>query len=106
MRRIFSDASNKDRVGASDTQWHRVLGRARVVQNDNTRCTAQNLAGFVWLHWSLEFDMDRLGVADSDRHAHAGSAHLQVWSVEDLACLVDHLLFFAVHAVGLVTANF
>ena len=46
----------------------------------------------------LELDVDRLGVADEHRHAHAGRCQLDL-RVEDLLGLGDHLPFFLGRAV-------
>ena len=105
MRRVTADPPDVHRVLAGRFDRHGVLGLDGVVDDDHAWRAAQNLARFVGLHRPLELDVDGLGVADRHWHAHACGAHAQVGQVENLACLVDHLAFFAVQAVALVAAD-
>jgi hypothetical protein len=54
---------------------------------------AQDLARLVLVEEFLELDVDRLGMADEDRHADAGGRDLDL-RVHDLLGLGDHLPFF------------
>jgi hypothetical protein len=59
---------------------------------------AQDVARLVLVEELLELDVDRLGMADEDRHAHAGGGDLDL-RVEDLLGLGDHLPLFLGRAV-------
>ena len=91
--RIAADAADIDRVLA------RRLGRGDVaflgaaIDNGDARRPAQRLARLVLAERPLELDVDRLAMADEDRHPHAGRGHGDI-GVEDLARLDRHLPFF------------
>jgi hypothetical protein len=74
--RILPDAADIGGVFAHAFDRRDVAARLALVDHQHARRLAQDVARLVLVQEILELDVDRLGMADEDRHAHAGRGHL------------------------------
>ena len=96
-RRIAANAADEDLVAAGCSQRQRHFALGEVVQQHDARRTPQGFARLLDADGAVELQVDRLGMADADRHAGRRRRDLDGIVAHDLAGFADHLpLFFGV----------
>src|SRR5690606_14238698 len=96
---ILANAAHINRILADTFERRDITAIFRTVENDYAGSFGQRLARLVGIERLLELDVDRLGMANENRHAHTGRRDPDR-RVEDLLGLVDHLPLFLGRAVG------
>src|SRR5690606_21539705 len=97
-RRILAHAADERRVVPRAFDRGDVPAVLALVDQHDARGLAQDVLRLLRRNLVLELDVDRLGVTDEHRHAHAGRGDLDP-GVEDLLGLDHHLPFFLGRAV-------
>ncbi len=89
---VLADAADEGRVVADAFDRRHVAAGLALVDHQHARRLAQDLPRIGRGDRVLELDIDRLGMADKHRHAHAGRRDLDL-RIEDLLGLDHHLPF-------------
>src|SRR5690606_14481601 len=97
-RRILAHAADERRVVPRAFDRGDVPAVLSLVDQHDARGLAQDVLRLLRRNLVLELDVDRLGVTDEHRHAHAGRGDLDL-RVEDLLGLDHHLPLFLGRAV-------
>ena len=94
LAEVLADAPDVRRVVADREHRHRVDVGRRVVEHLDPGRLLEQLARLLRGQLLLEGRVDRLRVAQEDRHAHAGGGHREGRVAQDLPGLVHHLHLF------------
>src|SRR5262249_3424976 len=96
---VLPDPAGQHVVLMAGLERHREMVGHPVIDNSYARCLRQDRPDFLWCDGALEFKVDRLAVRSRNRDAHAGCRHEDLRVAEDLARLLNHLVFFFVVAI-------